>query len=403
MKTKKIKTSEVYFKTLKAYEDNYKIICHQGGSRSSKTWSIFQFFLIKALEGNCWTLTIARDALSWIRATLLVDFRDMLELYEIPVSPAINFNRSDQVYNVNGTEFGFFGTDYPQKLHGRSQDWFWLNEAMEIEKTHFDQLEMRTRIGGMLDYNPYDDSHWVLGLTKREDVKQINSTQLDNPFLPDTIRNTIKGYEPTEENIEAGTADNYLWEVYGLGKPAKLKGVIFKNWEEVEKIPRNAKFVGYGQDFGFTNDPTTVIAMYQYNKDIYFDEILYSTNLTNQDLVSKYKENGIGKNEKIIADSAEPKSIEEIKRKGYSIKGSKKGRDSIRYGIDILKSHKFYITQRSIHIKEELRKYKWKEDKAGEATQDPIDKFNHCIDAMRYIAMDVLGSRYKVRMHDRHF
>lgn len=397
---KKIKVTSLYEQTVEAAKNN-QIICHEGGSRSSKTWSIFQFFLAKAIQGEELTITIVRDKLTWIKSTLLKDFEEMAKQMELKVSPNINPNRAEQIYNINGTEFAFFGLDYSQKLHGRRQDWFWINEAMEVAQKHFDQLEMRTQKGGILDYNPYDDMHWIFDLQKRDDVAVIKSTMRNNPFLPAAVIKKIESYEPTAENIRQGTADNYMWQVYGLGEKARLEGVIFENWEEVDEIPEGAKLLGYGLDFGFTNDPTAMVALYRYNQELYLDELLYETGLTNQDIVKRLQEMQIEKTTLIIGDSAEPKSIEEIKRAGYSIKGSRKGSDSIRYGIDLLLSHKLNITRRSENLKNEKRKYKWAEDRQGRRLQVPVDDFNHLIDAERYIAMHCLGRSHEIQIIGR--
>jgi len=397
---KLIDCTEVYEKTVNASKD-YKIICHQGGSRSSKTWSIFQFLLGKAIAGEGITVTIVRDKMTWIKSTLLLDFKKIINLMELPISPDINVNRAEQAYNVNGSEFAFYGLDYSEKLHGRTQDWFWINEAMEVGKKHFDQLEMRTSVGGILDYNPYDDLHWVFDLPKRPDVIVIKSTQLDNPFLPQTMRDKILSYKPTPENIANGTADNYMWQVYGLGNKARLKGTVFDNWDVVEDIPEQAKFIAYGKDFGYTNDPTTLIALYMMDNEIYLDQVLYKTGMTNQDIVVRYEELQINKRDEIYADSSEPKSIEEIRRQGYNIRGAKKGADSIMYGIDLLKQYKIHITKRSTELENELRKYKFQEDKVGNVINKPVDVFNHCIDAVRYVAIMKLGRRTQIQTFDR--
>jgi phage terminase large subunit len=215
-----------------------KIICHQGSSRSSKTWSIFQYFLIKAMQGDSFVLTIARAKLTWVKSTLLKDFEEMTRKYNIPVYPEININRPEQVYKVWGSEIAFFGLDYPEKLHGRKQDYTWLNEVMEIDKKSFDQLEMRTTRQMIIDYNPAYDDHWVFELHKRPDVVVIKSTFRDNPFLEQVIVDKLLSYEPTPENIAKGTADNYMWEVYGLGNKARLQGAIFTNWSVVVKFHR---------------------------------------------------------------------------------------------------------------------------------------------------------------------
>lgn len=392
-----IKCTEIYEKTVNASKQ-YKIICHEGGSRSSKTWSIFQFFLGKAVEGERITITIVRDKLTWIKTTLLKDFQEITELMEIKVVPEINPNRPEQVYNVNGSEFAFFGLDYAQKLHGRTQDWFWINETMEVAKKHFDQLEMRTKVGAILDYNPYDDLHWVFDLHKREDVAVIKSTMLDNPFLPKSIIDKIKSYEPTPENIERGTADNYMWEVYGKGEKARLQGTIFNNWDIVDEIPNEAKLLGMGLDFGYSNDPTAVVELYTMDNELYFNQVLYEKELTNPEIAQKLKELGVDYSVDIFADSSEPKSIEEIKRAGFDIKPVEKGSDSINYGIDILKSHKMHITRKSSEMEVELRRYKWSEDRTGRILNKPVDAYNHAIDAMRYIAMMKLGKEPEIQI-----
>lgn len=377
----------------------YKIICHQGGSRSSKTWSIFQFFILKALAGEQFTLTITRDKLTWIKSTLLKDFEEITRLYNIPVEPAINQNRPEQVYKILNAEFAFFGLDYPQKLHGRKQEYLWGNEAIEMGKPAFDQLEMRTTKLIILDYNPADDLHWVFELQKRPDVCVIQSTMLDNPFLPDSIINKIKSYEPTPENMARGTADSYMWEVYGRGNKARLQGTIFNNWEVIDSLPTEINFMGLGLDFGYTNHPTAIVAMYMRDNDLYYDELLYETGLTNPNIVDKLKEQEIQHHVDISGDSAEPKSIEEIRQAGFNIKGVEKGTDSINFGIDIMKSHKMFVTKRSLNLELELRRYKWAEDKLGKSLNKPVDAYNHAIDAARYITMTKLRSQPIPQMH----
>jgi phage terminase large subunit len=317
---------------------------------------------------------------------------------EIEVSPEVNPNRPEQIYYVNGSEFAFFGLDYAEKLHGRKQDWAWINETMEVGKKQFDQLEMRTTKGIILDYNPYDDLHWVFELQKRPDVTVIKSTMLDNPFLPKAIINKIKSYEPTPENIKNGTADNYMWEVYGKGEKARLQGTIFNNWDLIEDIPEEAKFMGIGLDFGYSNDPTAVVELFMMDDELYFNQLLYEKGLTNQEIAEKLKELEVDYSKEIYADSSEPKSIEEIRRAGFDIKPVEKGSDSINYGIDIMKSRKMHITRKSTELEVELRRYKWSEDRAGRILNKPVDAYNHGIDACRYISMMKLGKEVEIQI-----
>lgn len=384
-KTLRVKATVVYDKTVE--EKDRRIIVHQGASRSSKTWSIFQYFIFKAMAGERFVLTIARSKLTWVKSTLLKDFEELIRMYgfEKYLNQEINPNRPEQVYKLNGSEFAFFGLDYPQKLHGRKQDYAWLNEIMEVDKRSFDQIEMRTERQLILDFNPAFDDHWVYELEKRPDVVFIHSSFLDNPFLEERIRDKIKSYEPTKENLERGTADTYMWEVYGLGRKARLQGAVYTNWELVEGVPEDAELLGLGLDFGFTNDPTAVVELYRFNGELYINELIYESGLLNRDIANKLRDLGI-KNELIIADSAEPKSIEELKREGFNIEGAIKGAGSVKYRIDLLKQYRMNITKKSANIESELRKYKWREDRLGKALNEPVDEFNHGLDALGYIS-----------------
>ena len=383
-------------------ETRAKIILLQGGSRSSKTWSTFQFFLIKALQGEELSLTIVRDKLSWIKQTLLKDFLEITDLYGIKVDPPINSNRQEQVYSVNGTEFAFFGLDYSEKLHGRKQDWFWINEGMETIKKAFDQLEMRTTKGGIIDYNPVMDEHWIFDLQKRPDTELILSTMFDNPYLPEAIIEKIRSYEPTPENIKNGTGDQYMWDVYGLGKKAKLKGAIFPEFHEVSIIPAEAKFKGIGLDFGYNNDPSAAVELFIYNNEIYLNEILYETKLTNfstdpnkETIDKRFRDLQITNRTPIFPDSAEPKSADELAERGWNIQEVKKGADSVNFGINLIKSYKINVTSKSLNLINEFRKYKWMEKRDGSESDHPVDAFNHAIDAARYVAMETLASEEK--------
>lgn len=396
----KVEVTQVYEKTVEASKQ-YKLILHEGGSRSSKTWSVFHFFLGKAIQGECITVTIVRDKLTWIKSTLLKDFQEITKAMELEVTPDININRPEQTYYINGSEFAFYGLDYAEKLHGRTQDWFWMNEVMECAKKHFDQLEMRTKVGGILDYNPYDDMHWVFDLQKREDVCVIKSTMLDNPFLPQSIRNKILSYEPTNENIARGTADEFMWQVYGLGNKARLQGTIFNNWDIVDDIPVDAKLLGMGLDFGYTNDPTAVVEVYQYNNELYLNEILYETGLLNTDIAQRMRDMNVNGMTDIFADSSEPKSIEEIRQQGFYIRPVDKGSDSINFGIDLMKSYKMHLTKKSINLEMELRRYKWAEDRTGRILNKPVDAFNHGVDAVRYAVMMLLGNQPQIQIFNK--
>ncbi len=402
-----IHTTALYKQILQAEADGYRIIKLQGGSRSSKTWSIFHFFIIKALQGERFDVTITREFLQLAKDTLLRDLAEMTQMYNLPVTPDFNINRQNQIYNLFNGEFLFWGLDKPKKAHGKKQKYAWMNEVIETGyKYVFDQLEMRTEKLLILDYNPSDEDHWVFELDKRDDVITILSSQLDNPFLPPQIRRKIEGYEPTPHNIEQGTADAYMWDVYGLGVKAKLKGVIFSKWDVVDSVPANAKSLGYGLDFGF-NHPAAVTEVFIYDQELYFDEIIYEDKLVNfaiepneRTLAKLMTDRGVGTKE-IIADSAEPKSIKELRNAGFNIKGAAKGTDSVRFGIDLLKKYKKHITRRSVNVRNEHSKYKWATDRNGEplSPDTPVKEFDHAIDGIRYLVTKKLGNKQEVKTY----
>jgi len=368
----------------------YNLILLEGGSRSSKTWSVLQVLISycfdKSLRTSCF-----RKQSTWTRDTIWNDFQKNLEYMDVFDPDCLNKQNMD--YKLGATSFEFRGLDDVARTRSRTQDITWINETTDVSKDMFDELEQRTNLFCLLDYNPVLDQSWIYELRKRDDVFWIHSTMLDNPFLPEKIKEKIRGYEPNEENAKIGTVDAYKWQVYGLGKPARREGAVYENWEEVKAIPLNAKLLGYGQDFGYTNDPSACVAMYEYDHDIYLDEVLYEKGLLNSDICTRYEQRGVSKLDDIIADSAEPKSIAEIKTHGYRIKSCTKGRDSINYGIDLLKDRKVYYTKQSTNIKEEVRNYIWLQDKNGKSLNKPIDDFNHLMDAIRYVAMEKLKSK----------
>lgn len=306
-----------------------------------------------------------------------------------------NENKTNKIYKLFDTEFWFVGLDDPQKVHGLASDAFWINEAIECGNEDFDQIEQRCSGFGILDYNPSTDEHWIYDrVCKRDDTCFMHSTMLDNAFLPENSRRKLLSYEPTDENYAKGTADKNKWEIYGLGIRAKLEGVVFENWDTVKIIPEAAKekHQRYGLDFGYTNDPTCLVDVYWRGNDIWADELIYETNLTNPQIGKRIIQHGL-KRVKGYGDSAEPKSIKEIHNMGINIHAVVKGADSIKNGIDTLKRYKIHITERSVNAIKEARNYKWMQDKNEKYLNQPIDDFNHFWDAFRYVALMDLGEK----------
>jgi phage terminase large subunit len=335
--------------------------------------------------------------MTWTKATLLKDFETLVLKYGLPVTPEININRPDQCYLLWGNELNFIGLDEPQKAHGRRQDYLWLNEGMEDSEKEANQLMIRTKKRIFIDYNPAAETHWIYdNIISREDCDFFQSTMRDNPFLEQAIIDELNRLEDT---------DPIAYKIYNLGLRAVQKGLIFKNWEIVNRIPDGARTIAYWLDFGFVNDPTSIGRLSYVDGELWSDELVYERGLVNvpirnvkngmieKNISDKMIECGIKGNDEIIADSAEIKSIRELRAVGWNVFPAHK--PAITFGLDILRRYKINITERSINTIKEFKNYKWAIDKDGEPIrpEKPIDDWNHSIDGMRYIAVLKLVNR----------
>jgi phage terminase large subunit len=316
------------------------------------------------------------------------DFFDILNKYGL--YDEAKHNKSDYTYTLNGNLFEFISLDQPQKKRGARRDFLFCNEANELTWEDFFQLLVRTTDRIWIDYNPSDSFHWIYDrLLTRDDVTYIQSTYKDNPFLDRTIVDEIERLQSTDEDY---------WRIYGLGERGMSRATIFQ-FQIAEEA--KGKVISLGMDFGFTNDPTSLVRVSLDGENLYIQELLYHTNLTNQDIAQKLTELGLTRFDEIWADSAEPKSIEELHRMGWNVKPTAKGADSIMAGIDILKRYKIHITKDSKNLIREMQNYKWQEDKNGNLLNKPIDAFNHAIDATRYATFNRMSrpnyGRYAIR------
>jgi len=364
--------SNIVFRHLETSDK--RIVIEQGGTRSGKTYNILIWIIFSyALKNSGKIVTICRKTYPALRTSAMRDFIEILRSYELYDEK--NHNKSSSEYNLNGNMIEFISLDQPQKVRGRKRDLLFINEANELHWEDWQQLVFRTTGRIIIDYNPSDEFHWIYEKVKtREDAEFHITTYLNNPFLEDSIVKEIELLKQTDENY---------WRVYGLGEVGSGKSIIFRT-NLIDKIPDNARFISYGMDFGYTNDPTTLIAIYIHDTNLYFDEKIYRTNMTNQDIANELGRLEIGRRDEIYADSGEPKSIEEIYRMGWNIKPATKGRDSVNIGIDMLKRYALHVTKESTNTIKEFRNYKWKEDKNGVVLNTPVDMFNHSIDAIRY-------------------
>ena len=383
-----IKTN-VVFKHLE--RSKARIIIEQGGTRSGKTYNILIWLIVAyALRNTGKTITLCRKTYPSLRASAMRDFIEIL--MNLGLYDENYHNKSNSEIMLNGNLVEFIGMDQPQKIRGRKRDVLFANEANELSIEDWRQLSLRTTERIIIDYNPSDEFHWIYDeVITREDAEFYQTTYLDNPFLEASVIAEIERLKTIDENY---------WRVYGLGERGAAKSLVF-SYSECQQVPTSAELVGYGLDFGYSADPTALIAVYKQGDDLYADELIYRVGMTNTDIANTIKSLELSKYEPIWGDSAEPKTIDELRRRGLNVKPTAKGRDSINIGIDMIRRYRLYVTSRSTNLIKELRNYKYHEDKQGRVTNKPIDAFNHGCDAMRYSIYNTLArpnyGRYSIR------
>jgi phage terminase large subunit len=376
------------FQTSVIFERNYnsiaEVVVNQGGSGAGKTYSIMQVLCLKAIEQPNQVISVVGQDVPNLKSGALRDMQSIVASSTDIQSWIKGYNASDRIFTFhNGSIIEFKSYQDSQDAKSGKRDYFFLNEANGISFEIYSELAMRTKKKVYIDYNP-NARFWVHDkLIGKEGTELIISDHRHNPFLPEIIRKKIEALREDDEE---------LWKVYARGVTGKIEGLIYRNWGTIGTIPTEAQLIGMGLDFGFTNDPTACVMVYRYNGELIIDEILYHKGYTNQDIAQFFTQSGINKSVSIVADSAEPKSIEELRRMGWRVEGANKGKDSILNGIDILKRFRFSVTSRSSNLIKELNAYKWKE-KDGNATNVPIDSFNHGMDALRYLALNKLAEK----------
>lgn len=397
------KYTKAYFKILDLITSNPEedVFVIRGGQGASKTVSIIQL-LIQALLSSEKEAAVVSSELSKMKRTVIRDYKKICKDWGVMASES-EFNRSESKHEYSNSSYiDFLGADVNDIGKGFRRDILYINEADKMEVDTAVQFISRASLT-IIDYNP-DKLFW--GDEYINENNFITLTFEDNEYLSDSEVRSIQDYKtkgfynpdlPKEElfnesNIKAKYWAN-KWRVYGLGLVGALHGVVFDNWTEIDTVPKGARLLGYGQDFGYTNDPASLVGLYKYNNEIIYDEVIYSTGLLNTDLSDRYAENGVKSYEEIIADSAEPKSIEELNRYGWRVYACTKGPDSINYGINLMQQQPFKVTSRSKNLKKELQLYTWDADKSGNTLNKPVDKWNHAIDAARYAAMHYLGNK----------
>jgi len=368
------------------------ILVHEGGSQSSKTYSVLQaLFTIASTEQNR-VITVVGQDLPNLKKGAIRDASNIYQSTPFFQQQVISYNKSEFTYTfATGSLIEFTSYSDEQDAKNGKRSHCFINEANGVQYEIFEQLRIRTDTMMVIDFNP-SASFWAHEKLKgRDDVTWINSTYRDNEFINPTTRDAILSYEPTPENIKRGTANEYRWKVYGLGEVGRLEGLVFPDFKVAQQWPEEFKWRVYGMDFGYTNDPTTLIEIGLHAGELWWRELIYETRMTNPDICQRLKQIDFDPSDTIVADSAEPKSIDEIASDGWLIIPCVKGADSIMYGIDAIKRYSINVHPKSKNLIEEFSSYMWKKDRNGNALNRPIDKFNHGIDAGRYALIERIG------------
>lgn len=367
----------------------------EGSSRSGKTFSSLDFiiYICSKIEQNA-TINIIKETYNSFKTTLYDDFNRRLPDFGIQ-SPFAN-KQEVNTFKLFGNKINLLGADNASKFHGASCDYFYVNEALDVPKDVFDQSEMRCRKFFWMDYNPKYTDHWIFDrVCNRQDVGFLKTTFKDNPFITDNERNKILSYEPTDFNRQQGTADEYLWNVYGLGLRSAPEGLVFQHVTWVDKFPENIEKIYFGADFGYTNSPTAIVKAGLKGNDLFLEKLHYSPTPSSNELIPILRKHSILKDsegnqiiKEVWADSADPGYIAECRRAGLRVLAVRKFPGSINFGISLMKKFKIHLIDCPEWRKEQSG-YKFKEIQ-GIKLDEPEDDFNHLWDAARYAVISNL-------------
>ena len=363
-----IKTT-IVFEEIENNIDKYRMISCRGGSRSGKTFNICIWLVVYCLRNTGKTISIVRKNYPSLKGSVMRDFIEVLEMFN-KYNPN-DLHKQEMYYTLNGNTIEFLNADDEQKLRGRSRDIAFINEANELNRDEYTQIAIRTREKIIIDYNPSDLHSWIYDEEEKDTCYWFKTNYKDNSFIQQAVIDEIEALKDKDEN---------LYRVFTLGERGIARELVFTKFTEEKEIPKEAKLLGYGLDFGF-KDPNTLVSVYKLQEHLYFKELIYDSNLTISDLIYRMKQLDLNRTDNIWADSANPSAIEEIRRNGFNIKPTSK--TTIQYGLDLLYRHYIHIVD-SPNIVREFNSYKYKTDKDGRILGVPEDKNNHSIDAIRY-------------------
>ena len=357
------------------FNTNKRITQHIGGTRSGKTYAILQWLIVRSIQEKQ-DITIVRKTVPSLKRTVMKDFKDILQT--IGIFKEDSFNQSDRYYKFdNGSILSFLNTDDAEKLRGVKSDILFVDEASEIDEESYFQLSIRCSGPIILAFNPtISPYHW---LRQMEDCDRYVTTYKDNPYLPQEMVKAIEDLEWKNPKY---------WAIYGKGEFAPNDRAIF-TFQIVDEIPV-CELVALGMDFGFSNDPTAIVAVHKQGDMLYVRELLYEKGMVTKDIIDKLDSLNVG-NTEIWADSADPRLVEEIYRAGFNIKPVKKGPDSIRFGIGVLQNYGLCVERKGQNLINEMYSYQWATDKYGIQLDKPEGGLDHLIDGLRYVAMSRLS------------
>lgn len=364
------------YNKISALDKRIRII--QGGTSASKTISVLIYLISVAQSNSNLTISIVSESLPHLRRGAIKDFINIMKTHNYYKDE--RWNKSEFTYRFEtGSIIEFFSADQSAKLRGGRRDILFINECNNIDFNSYQELEVRTKLFIFLDFNPVAE-FWVHSeIMPNFEHDFIKLTYKDNEALDPRIIQSIESRRISNPN---------WWRVFGEGEVGINEGQIYTNWELVDEVPEQARLERYGLDFGYTNDPSACISIHYYNESYILNEEFYASSLSNRNIADLLK---ALPEALVIADSAEPKSIDEIMLLGVNIKGAEKGAGSVNQGIQLVQDQKLYVTKSSTNLIKDLRNYLWKVDKAGKALNVPSHEFSHSPDALRYGLTDLIS------------
>jgi len=367
------KLTSIYEQNQAAWLEGKRRVLNEGGTASSKTWSILQLLILIAQYSKSKLLiSIVSESLPHLKRGAI---RDFFRVLDESADNNPRYNKTEQTYNFGNSVIEFFGADESDKVRGPRRDILFINEGNNVPWETALGLDIRTRLFTIVDWNPVSEfwahKFWV----NEPENAYVHSTYLDAiDVLPPEVVANIESYKDKDPN---------WWAIYGLGKLGKVEGLVYPFFEQVDEIPQGDIF--YGLDYGYSNDPTSLVKNVIINDALFSEELIYETGMTNDMIAYRMAELGVRKHyDEIFADSAEPKSIEEIYQHGFNIKPAPKGPGSVEYGHQKVRQYKQFWTKDSINCIKEQRNFRYIPDKNGKLTDKTTHAFSHGMDARRY-------------------